>query len=401
MRVQCCVVGGGPAGMMLGYLLARQGIEVAVLEKHKDFLRDFRGDTVHASTLEALHDLGLLDRFLLRPHQAYDKFAINIEGERLNLLNFASLPTHCKFVAFMPQWEFLDFLADEAARFPSFHLMMESEATSLIWESDRVIGVRTQSQDVLADLVVGCDGRHSVVRACAGLHVEELGVPIDVLWTRIEKTDAMPGELLAYASKGRFLVLIDRGDYFQAGYLIAKGSFGAIKDRGIEQFRRDLAEVAPFLSDTIDNMKDWEQVKLLTVQIDRLESWCLDGLVCIGDAAHAMSPMGGVGINLAIQDAIATSNAVLRELSRGRVKLETLQDVQRRRVWPTKVLQTMQAAMHRRFLRPGGISGLSRVLRFASRIPAASLLLARLIGMGPRMERIVPVNEGTEPADIQ
>lgn len=378
--------------MMLGYLLARQGIEVAVLEKHADFLRDFRGDTVHASTLHAFSELGLLDRLLELPHQKYSRFSLSLDGKFYELVRFDKLPTCCQFVAFMPQWDFLDFLADEARRFPTFRLFMRTQGVGLIEEAGRVVGVKAVGPDgemeVRADLVVACDGRHSDIRREAGLKVQEFGAPIDVLWMRLGKIEGMPSEALGYIARGQFLVLIDRGDYYQAGYLIQKGKFEAIKAGGLDAFRRKLEDIAPFLAPVLSELADWEQVKLLTVRIDRLDNWAREGLLCIGDAAHAMSPAGGVGINLAIQDAIAASNLLAQKLISGTPTLGDLERVQARREWPTRVLQRMQRLVHRRLVRPGGTAALNRVLRVVSRFRFLQSLLGRFIAVGPRLEPV-------------
>jgi 2-polyprenyl-6-methoxyphenol hydroxylase-like FAD-dependent oxidoreductase len=378
--------------MMLGYLLARQGVEVVVLEKHKDFLRDFRGDTVHTSTLEALSELGLLDRFLALPHQQYPRFDLSLDGRRYHVLDLKAVPTVCKFVAFMPQWDFLNFLASEAAAYPAFRLLMETEGVGLIRDGKRIVGVRAESKEekieIRADLVVACDGRTSRLREEAGLKPREFGIPIDVLWMRLGKRPGMPNEVLGYVDKGRFLVLIDRGDYFQGGYLIPKGGFEGIKAEGLPTFRSKLVVIAPFLAEVIEELADWDQVKLLTVRIDRLEEWAVDGLLCIGDAAHAMSPAGGVGINLAIQDAIAASNFLTKWLQKGRVPLKELRRVQKRRLLPTRVLQWMQRMIHARMVRPGGTANLAFFLRLISRFTPLRALFGRLIAMGPRMEHV-------------
>src|SRR5215469_3771904 len=303
----CCVVGGGPAGMMLGYLLARSGVQVTVLEKHADFFRDFRGDTVHPSTLEVLHELGLLDDFLKLPHQELSSLGGVFGNYACKSADFSHLPTHCKFVALMPQWDFLDFLSGKAKQFPSFELRMQHEVVDLIRKDNQVTGVRAQTPDgpaeISADLVIGCDGRHSTIRPAADLEVIELGVPIDVLWFRIRRTTNDPEQLLGNFNYGRALVLINRGDYFQTGLLVRKGSFDEMKAQGLESFREIIRRIAPYLGDRVKELKDWDEIKLLSVQINRLRRWHRPGLLCIGDAAHAMSPAGGVGINLAIQDA--------------------------------------------------------------------------------------------------
>src|SRR5271165_4971986 len=349
----CCIVGGGPAGVMLGYLLARAGVEVTVLEKHPDFNRDFRGDTVHPSTLEVMYELGLLQDFLKVPHQKLTSVGGMFGDFAFQAADLTRLPTHCKFVALMPQWDFLDFLSSQAKRFPSFHLRMQHDAVDLIHDGDRVSGVQAETPDgpvqVLADLVIGCDGRHSTTRKAAGLEVIERGVPIDVLWFRLSRHPNDPDQVLGNINYGRVLVLINRGDYFQAGMLIRKGSFEEIQDRGLDTFHQIIRQIAPYLGDRVDKLKDWEQVKLLSVQINRLRQWYRPGLLCIGDAAHAMSPAGGVGINLAIQDAVATANLLADALRARRVNTGLLAAVQQRREFPARLTQELQANAHKLF----------------------------------------------------
>src|SRR3984957_11166554 len=312
IRTTCCVVGGGPAGMMLGYLLARAGVQVTVLEKHADFLRDFRGDTVHPSTLEVMHELGLLDDFLKLPHQELKSTGGLVGDFMLRAADFSHLPTRCKFIALMPQWDFLNFLSARAMRFPGFQLRMQYEAVDLLRDGETIVGVKARSPNgpvyVQANLVVGCDGRHSTIRGAAGLQVQELGVPIDVLWFRVSRRAGDPEQVLGNINYGKALILINRGDYFQSGLIIRKGSFDQIKREGLDAFRETIARIAPYLGDRPEELKSWDQIKLLTVQINRLRKWLLPGLLCIGDAAHAMSPAGGVAINLAPQDAVATAN---------------------------------------------------------------------------------------------
>ncbi len=311
VETDCCIVGGGPAGMMLGYLLARQGVKVTVLEKYPDFFRDFRGDTVHPSTLELLYELGLLEEFLELPHEQVESMGIVFGDSKFEAADFSHVPTHCKFIALMPQWDFLNFLSSHAAKFPTFQLLMKHEVVDLRRDGERIVGVvaRNNGQDVQvsANLVVGCDGRHSVTRQAARLEVIEHGVPIDVLWFRISRRPGDPSQVLGNINYGKALILIARSDYFQAGLIIPKGSYGKIQSLGIEQFRAAIIEIAPWLSDRASELNDWEQIKILTVQINRLPRWQRPGLLCIGDAAHAMSPAGGVGINLAIQDAVAAA----------------------------------------------------------------------------------------------
>ncbi len=306
LQTRCVIVGGGPAGMMAGYLLARAGVEVAVLEKHADFNRDFRGDTIHPSTLELMHELGLLEEFLKQPHQKLRELRGIINGHAVPIADFSRLPTRCKFIAFMPQWDFLNFLSSHAKRFPGFQLLMEHEVVDLIFENDRVIGVRARTPrgevELRADLVIGCDGRSSTVRKRAGFQVREYGAPIDVLWMRISKRPDDPEQTFGFFRHGKLLVLIARGDYWQCGYVIPKGDFNQVKTRGLPQFQNDLVAMADFLRGRVSELDDWDKIKLLTVQINRLRDWSREGLLCIGDAAHAMSPAGGVGINLAIQD---------------------------------------------------------------------------------------------------
>src|SRR5688572_21130842 len=307
LQTTCCIAGGGPAGMMLGLLLARAGIDVVVLEKHADFLRDFRGDTIHPSTLELMHELGLLEEFLQRPHQKLHRLAGQIGNDSIPLADFTHLPTKCKFIVFMPQWEFLDFLADHARLYPNFRLMMEAEVVDLIEASGRISGVVAETKegrvDINATLTIGADGRRSIVRERAGLKVEVLGAPIDVLWFRLSRKPNDPTQVIGRFAAGKIMVMLNRDDYWQCGFVIPKGTFEARKQRGLGPFHQDLVSIASFLQDRVAEIRDWDQVKLLTVAVDRLRKWYRDGLLCIGDAAHAMSPVGGVGINLAIQDA--------------------------------------------------------------------------------------------------
>jgi len=323
LSVRCCITGGGPAGMVLAYLLARAGVEVLVLEKHADFLRDFRGDTIHPSTLEVLRDLGLLDDFLKIPHDELRDIGAQIGEVRATIGDFTHLPTHCKFIALMPQWDFLNFMADRAKRYPEFNLRMQAEVTDLILDRDRVAGVRAKTQfgplEVRAELVIGADGRRSVVREQAGLQVENLGSPIDVLWMRISRKPSDPVQTLGHVDSGRILVQIQRGDYWQCAFVIPKGGFDAMCERGLPAFREEIARLSPYLRERVDELKSWDDIKLLTVTVDRLKQWYRPGLLCIGDAAHAMSPIGGVGINLAIQDAVAAANILVPAFRRGSI----------------------------------------------------------------------------------
>ncbi len=318
INVTCCIAGGGPAGMMLGYLLARTGIEVMVLEKHADFLRDFRGDTVHPSTLEVMYELGLLEEFLRRPHDEARQITGYISGEPVVVADFSHLPTHCKFVGFMPQWDFLNFLNEKARAYPSFHLRTETEVTGLLGDKDRVVGVTALAKngplEIRADLVIGADGRHSVVRQHAKLPIMDLGASIDVLWMRLTRHAGDPNQPLGRFDAGKVFVMLDRGDYWQCAYVIAKRGIEAIQKQGLDSFRAGIVEIAPFVKDRVAELKSWDDIKLLTVAVDRLRRWYRPGLLCIGDSAHAMSPIGGVGINLAIQDAVATANILTQSL---------------------------------------------------------------------------------------
>ena len=396
MQTQCCIAGGGPAGMMLGLLLARMGVDVVVLEKHPDFLRDFRGDTVHPSTLEVMHELGLLDEFLARPHNEAMQVSVQVGDENVTIADLSHLPMRCRFIAFVPQWDFLDFLAGQGKRYPTFRLLVRAEVAELIVEDGRVAGVRAQTpdgpQDVRAGLVVGADGRRSAVRALAGLEVQDLGAPMDVLWLRLSRRPEDPDAVLGRIDAGRILVLLDRGDYWQCAFVIPKGTLEGIRRRGLPAFRDELVRLAPFLRDRVQEVRGWDDAKLLTVSVDRLRTWWRPGLLCLGDAAHAMSPIGGVGINLAVQDAVAAANILGPPLLRGGLSTEHLRRLQRRREWPTRATQRLQLVLQNRMVRPvlaaSGSLRPPRLLRLLGRFPVLRRIPARLIGLGVRPEHV-------------
>ena len=393
LQTRCVIAGGGPAGIMAGYLLARAGVPVIVLEKHADFFRDFRGDTIHPSTLELMYELGLLDEFLKQPHQEVRELRAVVNGQAVPIADFTKLPTRCRFIAFMPQWDFLNFLSTQAKAFPSFQLLMQHEVVDLTFDRQRVTGVRAKTPrgefEIRADLIIGADGRHSIVQARAGLERQDFGVPIDALWMRISKKQDDPQQSLGFFQQGKLLVLLDRGDYWQCGFVIPKGGFDEIKARGLQQFQNDIVSFAGFLRDRVAELDDWSKIKLLTVQINRLRDWCRDGLLCIGDSAHAMSPAGGVGINLAIQDAVATANLLGEKLRTGPVSVDDLRKVQARREWPTRLIQAMQVFIHRRIV-TGRTSDRKESLPFVFRLlkwfPVLRQVPARFIGIGPRPE---------------
>jgi 2-polyprenyl-6-methoxyphenol hydroxylase-like FAD-dependent oxidoreductase len=397
MEVPCCIAGGGPAGMVLGFLLARAGVDTLVLEKHADFLRDFRGDTVHPSTLELMYELGILDEFLRRPHQELPEIGALVGDFAVTVADFSHLPTHCKFIALMPQWEFLNFIAEKAKAYPQFHLQTESEVTELLVENGRVAGVHADTPrgvlEVRAHLTIGADGRHSKVRAQADLEIVDLGAPIDVLWMRVSRQPTDPHQTLGRFRAGRILVGLNRDDYWQCGYVIPKGGFDAIKQKGLPAFRRDIESVAPFLRGRTDELKEWDDIKLLSVAVDRLRQWSRPGLLCIGDSAHAMSPIGGVGINLAIQDAVATANILAQPLLQGGVTDERLHAVQKRREFPTRMTQGFQVFAHKRFIGPA-LSSRSPVrrlplpLKLLQKFPILRRIPARMLGLGFRPEHV-------------
>jgi len=356
LTTQCCIAGGGPAGMMLGFLLARAGVRVVVLEKHRDFLRDFRGDTVHPSTLELIHELGLLEDFLKLPHRTVDRLSLQVGKQRIQLIDLTHLPTQCKYIALMPQWDFLNFLADHGRRYRQFDLRMRAEVTDLIEEAGRIVGVRVHTPDgeltVRADLLVGCDGRHSTVREKAGLQTDDYGAPMDALWFRITRRDSDGADVFGHIEAGALLVMLDRGDYWQCAYVIPKGGIDRVKANGIETFRNRVIALSPFLADRVGELKSFDDIKLLSVMVNRLRQWWRPGLICIGDAAHAMSPIGGVGINIAVQDAVAAANCLAAPLRAGTVGTGDLQAVQARRDFPARMTQQIQLTMQNRIIGP-------------------------------------------------
>jgi 2-polyprenyl-6-methoxyphenol hydroxylase-like FAD-dependent oxidoreductase len=396
VSTRTCIAGGGPAGMMLGLLLARAGVDVLVLEKHADFLRDFRGDTIHPSTLEVMHELGLLEDLLKLPHQEVGQLTAQLGDLTVTLLDFTHLPTRCQFIAFMPQWDFLNFLAERAGLYPTFKLRMRAEVTGLIEEAGRVVGVRATTSDgfleVHANLVIGADGRHSVVRERAGLKIDELGAPMDVLWFRLSRRSGDPEETMGRFDMGRIFIMINRGEYWQCGFVIPKGSVKQIQERGLQAFRDSVAQVAPFATDRVSELREWETINLLTVRVDRLPQWYRPGLLCIGDAAHAMSPIGGVGINLAIQDAIAAANLLAAPLHAGQVAEGHLRRVQRRRELPTRITQRGQVFIQNcvitRVLRTVDKVTPPLPLRLLAHFPFLQRIAARLVGIGFRPEHV-------------
>jgi 2-polyprenyl-6-methoxyphenol hydroxylase-like FAD-dependent oxidoreductase len=405
IETRCCIAGGGPAGVMLGFLLARAGVDVVILEKHADFFRDFRGDTIHPSTLEVVYELGLLEEFLKLPHQEITEVGGQIGDEFIPLGDLTHLPTHCKFMGFMPQWDFLNFFSEQGKKYPQFHLLMETEVTDLIIEGNTVAGVKASTSsgevEVRATLTVGCDGRQSIVRERAGLQVQSLGAPIDVLWFRVSRQPTDPGQVLGRIVPGKILVMLNRDEYWQCAFVIRKGAFAEIKQRGIDAFRDDIISIAAFLKDRAREISDWDQIKLLTVLVDHLRKWYRAGLLCIGDAAHAMSPVGGVGINLAIQDAVATANLLAHPLSENYVSLNHLQRLQWRREFPTKVTQWAQVQVQEEILSAVLASQQQVrppwVLRLFKRFPVLRRIPARLVGIGVRPEHVQTPDIGCDP----
>jgi 2-polyprenyl-6-methoxyphenol hydroxylase-like FAD-dependent oxidoreductase len=380
--------------MMLAFLLARAGISVVVMEKHADFLRDFRGDTVHPSTLEMMHELGLLEEFLKLPHSVVRQISLQIGEDRLVIGHFDHLPVHCKFIALMPQWDFLNFLADHGRRYPTFDLRMQTEAVDLIEENGRVAGVHARTTrgavEIQADLVVGCDGRHSTMRARAGLESDDYGAPMDVMWFRLSRKPSDSEETFGHIEDGRMMVMLNRTDYWQCAYVIPKGTADEVKRAGLDQFRRTVADMSPFVSDRANEIESWDSVKLLTVAVDRLRQWYRPGLLCIGDAAHAMSPIGGVGINLAVQDAVAAANILAEPLRRRAVTIENLRDAQRRREFPTQFTQRLQILVQNNIIGPALRGRRPKAPLFMKMLqwPLLRRIPGRLLALGVRPEHI-------------
>jgi 2-polyprenyl-6-methoxyphenol hydroxylase-like FAD-dependent oxidoreductase len=393
--VDAAIAGGGPAGILAGLLLARRGVRVLVLEKHADFLRDFRGDTIHPSTLEIMDDLGLTDRLLRIEHRRETRIQVGVGGRLTTVADLSRLPTRHRYVVFMPQWDLLEFLSGEAARYPGFELRRSAEVTGLIEEGGRVHGLRYRDaggeHEVRAAVVIAADGRRSRVREAAGLVPEAGSPPMDVLWFRISRHPTDPDATFGQAGRGSLMVLLNRTRYWQAGYVIPKGGDQAVRAAGLAAFRSRVAELAPFLSDRVGEIAGWDQVHLLTVESNRLRRWHRPGLLCIGDAAHAMSPVGGVGINLAVQDAVVAANLLAGPLRSGRLTEADLAAVQRRRQLPTAVIQLLQAQVQRAVLAPalrGGPTPVLRALGMLRRVPLLRDLPARLIALGIRRARV-------------
>jgi 2-polyprenyl-6-methoxyphenol hydroxylase-like FAD-dependent oxidoreductase len=399
ITTKCCIAGGGPAGMMLGFLLARAGVDVVILEKHADFFRDFRGDTVHPSTLELMHEVGLLDDFLKLPHQKIETLTGQVGDEHLQMIDFRHLPTRCKYIAMMPQWDFLNFVAEHGKRYKTFGLHMKTEATELIEEGGRIVGLRANGPEgvlaIRADLVVGCDGRHSTVREKAGLTSDDYGAPMDVLWFHMSRKASDTADTFGHIEAGKMMILLDRGDYWQCAYVISKGGIEKVQAEGLEAFRKRVLEMSPFLSDRIGELKSWDDIKLLSVTVDRLQKWWRPGLICIGDAAHAMSPIGGVGINMAVQDAVAAANQLAAPLRAGKVTDDDLRAIQERRTLPVRFTQWLQLTIQKRIISRVLGMGESQqrprpplIFKLFNVFPALRRIPARLLGLGIRPEHV-------------
>jgi len=397
---QCCIAGGGPAGLMLGYLLARAGVSVIVIEKHADFLRDFRGDTIHPSTLEVMHELGLLERFLQLPHQRTEKFSVTVGTEVVDMADLRKLPVRCPFMAMMPQWDFLNFITKEGENYPGFTVLMQAEAQDVIYEGDRVVGVRGDQGgepfEVRAKLVVAADGRTSLMRDKAELKVKDLGAPIDALWFKLprhsEDGDGTGGQI----QPGRIVVRLNRNSYWQCAFVIPKGRYDALKQDGLAAFQKSVSDVMSFeVARVQDAITSWDDVKLLRVTVNRLERWYREGFLAIGDAAHAMSPVGGVGVNLAIQDAVATANCLHRALrDDDKISQDLLACVQKRRLWPTRIIQYAQVQAQTNLIqatletKDRDSDFMPMPLRVMQRFPFLQRIPARVIGLGVRMEHV-------------
>jgi 2-polyprenyl-6-methoxyphenol hydroxylase-like FAD-dependent oxidoreductase len=396
VRTTCAIAGGGPAGMMLGFLLARAGVEVVVLEKHADFLRDFRGDTVHPSTLEMMHELGLLEEFLKLPHQKVKRLSAQVGNQRMVISDLTHLPTLCKYVALMPQWDFLNFLAAQGRRYPGFDLRMQAEAVDLIEEGGRIVGLNARTPDgaltIRADLVVGADGRNSTVRARAGLASDDYGAPMDVLWFRMPRHASDDSETFGHIEPGMMMIMLNRGDYWQCAYVIPKGGIDWVQSEGLDAFRARVLAMSPFLGDRVNELRSWDEVKLLSVAVDRLRRWWRPGLICIGDAAHAMSPIGGVGINLAVQDAVAAANRLVAPLMAGAVSDDDLQAIESRRAFPMRFTQRLQLIIQNRVvsraLAGTGPVKLPLAVKLFDVFPVLRRIPARLLGIGIRPEHV-------------
>ncbi len=392
----CAIAGGGPAGMMLGLLLARAGVDVTVIEKHGDFLRDFRGDTIHPSTLEVMHELGLEEAFLKLPHTRAPKLSAEMGGRTITMADFTRLPVRNRFIAFMPQWDFLDFLAKQALRYPNFRLMMGTKVVDVLEEGGRVAGLALDTADgtvaLRSTLVVAADGRHSVVREKAGLEVESFGSPSEVVWMKLSKQPGDPLETMGHAGPRQGFVLIDRGDYWQCGYIVRRGTFAEMKEEGLEAFRNKVRDVSPLAPERMQEIASWDDVSLLQVRIDRLRRWWKPGLLAIGDAAHAMSPIGGVGVNLAIQDAVAAGNILSRPLKEGSIADSHLAAVEKRRLFPTRATQKLQLMMRSSRRKDQADEqrkkGPPAFIRGIARFPLLAHLAGRLMGLGFRMEHV-------------
>jgi 2-polyprenyl-6-methoxyphenol hydroxylase-like FAD-dependent oxidoreductase len=396
ITTRCCIAGGGPAGVMLGFLLARAGVDVVVLEKHADFFRDFRGDTIHPSTLELMYEMGLLEEFLKLPHQKLERMTAQVGDESFRMIDLTHLPTHCKYIALMPQWDFLNFLAARGRRYKSFDLRMQAEATDLIEEGGRVVGIRARTPEgelvIRADLIVGADGRRSTVRERAGLVSDDYGAPMDVLWFRLPRKQSDQSATFGHIEAGVMMIMLNRGDYWQCAFVIPKGGIDRVKAAGLDAFRKRVVMMSPYLADRIDELKTWDDIKLLSVAVDRLRQWWRPGLICIGDAAHAMSPIGGVGVNLAVQDAVAAANRLAAPLKVSGAKDDDLRAIQTRRMLPVRFTQALQLIMQNRIIGPA-LSGTQRpkpplLFKLFDLVPVLRRIPARLLAVGIRPEHI-------------